>query len=121
MKLPEKSCREEHLFLILPRDHNEGYIIPPQLFSPVKGTLNRRRISESQFCKARLQTSTNGPALHARGFTQSPTIDFYNCQSDYSIQIEGYNFTVWNRTSKDECSKYKNDTKKQENSFRKNS
>ena len=45
----------------------------------------------------------------------------HRCQSDYSIQIEGYNFTVWNRTSKNECLRYENDTKKQENSFRKNS
>ena len=45
----------------------------------------------------------------------------HRCQSDYSIQIEGYNFTIWNRTSKNKCLKYENDTKKQENSFRKNS
>ena len=47
-------------------------------------------------------------------FTKSPTTEFCNynrCQSDYSIQIEGYNFTVWNRTSKNECSKYENDAK----------
>ena len=68
VKLPDKSCQEKHLFLILPRDH-EGYNIPPRLFPPVKGTLNRRRVSESPFCKAR---STCGPALHTRGFTKSP-------------------------------------------------
>ena len=69
----------------------------------------------------------SGPALHVRGFTKSPNIDFCNynymhrCQSHHSIQIEGYNFTVWNRISKNECLKYENDTKKRENSFRKNS
>ena len=84
----------------------------------MKETSNRRPVSES-LCKARLHTSTSGPALHARGFTctKSPTIDFCNynymhrCQSDYSIQIEGFNFTVWNRISKYECLKYENDTK----------
>ena len=57
VNLPYKLCREEHLFLILPRDHNKGYNIPPRLSPPVKGILNRRRVSESPFCKARLQTT----------------------------------------------------------------
>ena len=57
VNLPNKLRREEHLFLILPRGHNKGYNIPPRLSPPVKGTLNRRRVSKSPFCKARLQTT----------------------------------------------------------------
>ena len=102
--------------------HNEAYkstmYLPNYLHPWKKKPLNRRWVSESPFCKARLNKSTSGPALHARWFTKSPTIDFCNynyihrCQSDYSIKIEGYNFTIWNRTSKNKCLKYENDIKK---------
>ena len=127
VKLPDKSCRENHRFLIIPRDHNEGYNYLPDYLHPWKNSKSSPRfrvailqskISHKHYC---------GLALHARGFTKSPTIDFCNytymhrCQSDYSIQIEGYNFTIWNRTSKNKCLKYENDTKTRENSFRKNS
>ena len=44
LKLPDKSCPEDHLFLNLPRDHNEGYNVPPQLFPPVEENLNHRRV-----------------------------------------------------------------------------
>ena len=46
VKLPDKSCREDHGFLIIARDHNEDYSVPPRLSPPVmKETLNHRRVS----------------------------------------------------------------------------
>ena len=124
--MPRRPPLSDHTKGMILIYQNEVYNVPPQLSPPVKKTLNHRQVPKLPICKARLNTSTNGPALHTRGFTRSPTIDFCNynymhrCQSDFSIQIEGYNFTVRNRTSKNKCLKYENDTKNRKNSFRKN-
>ena len=79
--MPRRTC---HLFLIISRGWYQPIIMRvtkylPNNTSTRERTLNHRRVSKSPFCKARLHTSTGGPALHAWGFTTSPTIDFGYC------------------------------------------